>query len=167
MSFCPVAGKCGGCQLQNMTYERQLGFKEAKVVKLLGKYCHVDKIIGMEHPYHYRNKVQAAFGSTRGGRIISGVYQSKSHRIVCIDSCKIEDRKADEIIVTIRSMIPKYRMTAYNEDRGTGFLRDVCRAVHIPVYAIGGIRLNDPEQLQEILDSGAAGGAVMSACMRM
>ena len=51
--------------------------------------------------------------------------------------------------------------------RGTGFLRDVCRAVHIPVYAIGGIRLNDPEQLQEILDSGAAGGAVMSACMRM
>ena len=125
MSFCPVAGKCGGCQLQNMTYERQLGFKEAKVVKLLGKYCHVDKIIGMEHPYHYRNKVQAAFGSTRGGRIISGVYQSKSHRIVCIDSCKIEDRKADEIIVTIRSMMPKYRMTAYNEDRGTGFLRHV------------------------------------------
>ncbi|MDD7613969.1 MAG: 23S rRNA (uracil(1939)-C(5))-methyltransferase RlmD, partial [Clostridiaceae bacterium] len=125
MSFCPVAGKCGGCQLQNMTYERQLGFKEAKVVKLLGKYCHVDKIIGMEHPYHYRNKVQAAFGSTRGGRIISGVYQSKSHRIVCIDSCKIEDRKADDIIVTIRSMMPKYRMTAYNEDRGTGFLRHV------------------------------------------
>lgn len=124
-SFCPVAGKCGGCQLQNMTYERQLGFKEAKVVKLLGKYCHVDNIIGMEHPFHYRNKVQAAFGSTRGGKIISGVYQSKSHRIVCIDRCRIEDRKADEIIVTIRSMMPKYRMTAYNEDRGTGFLRHV------------------------------------------
>lgn len=124
-SFCPVAGKCGGCQLQNMTYERQLGFKEAKVVKLLGKYSHVDNIIGMEHPFHYRNKVQAAFGSTRGGKIISGVYQSKSHRIVCIDRCRIEDRKADEIIVTIRSMMPKYRMTAYNEDRGTGFLRHV------------------------------------------
>lgn len=125
ISFCPVAGKCGGCQLQNMTYERQLGFKEAKVVKLLGKYCHVEKIIGMEHPYHYRNKVQAAFGSTRGGKIISGVYQSKSHRIVCVDRCRIEDRKADEIIVTIRSMMPKYRMTAYNEDRNTGFLRHV------------------------------------------
>ena len=124
-TFCPVAGKCGGCQLQNMSYERQLGFKEAKVVKLLGKYCHVDKIIGMEHPYHYRNKVQAAFGSTRSGKIISGVYQSKSHRIVCVDSCRIEDRKADEIIVTIRSMMPKFRMTAYNEDRGTGFLRHV------------------------------------------
>lgn len=125
ISFCHVAGKCGGCQLQNMTYERQLGFKEAKVVKLLGKYCHVEKIIGMEHPYHYRNKVQAAFGSTRGGKIISGVYQSKSHRIVCVDRCRIEDRKADEIIVTIRSMMPKYRMTAYSEDRNTGFLRHV------------------------------------------
>ena len=125
LDFCPVAGKCGGCQLQNMTYERQLGFKEAKVVKLLGRYCHVGKIIGMEHPYHYRNKVQAAFGSTRGGKIVSGVYQSKSHRIVCIDRCRIEDRKADEIIVTIRSMMPKFRMTAYNEDRGTGFLRHV------------------------------------------
>ena len=124
-SFCPVAGKCGGCQLQNMSYERQLGYKEAKVVKLLGKYCHIDDIIGMDHPYRYRNKVQAAFGTTRGGKIISGVYQSKSHRIVCIDSCRIEDRKADEIIVTIRSMMPKFRMTAYNEDRGTGFLRHV------------------------------------------
>lgn len=125
ISFCPVAGKCGGCQLQNMTYERQLLFKKAKVVKLLGKYCHVDEIIGMEHPFHYRNKVQAAFGSTRGGKIVSGVYQSKSHRIVCIDRCRIEDRKADEIIVTIRSMMPKFRMTAYNEDNGTGFLRHV------------------------------------------
>lgn len=124
-SFCPVAGKCGGCQLQNMSYERQLGFKEAKVIKLLGKYCHVDRIIGMEHPYNYRNKVQAAFGSTRGGKIISGVYQSGSHRIVCVDSCRTEDKKADEIIVTIRSMMPKFRMTAYNEDRKTGFLRHV------------------------------------------
>ncbi len=124
-SFCPVAGKCGGCQLQNMSYERQLAFKEARVIKLLGKYCHVDKIIGMENPYHYRNKVQAAFGTTRGGKIISGVYQSGSHRIVCVDRCKIEDKKADEIIVTIRSMMPGFRMTAYNEDRKTGFLRHV------------------------------------------
>lgn len=124
-SFCPVAGKCGGCQLQNMSYERQLAFKEAKVIKLLGKFCHVDKIIGMENPYNYRNKVQAAFGTTRGGKLISGVYQSGSHRIVCVDGCRIEDKKADEIIVTIRSLMPSFRMTAYDEDRKTGFLRHV------------------------------------------
>ena len=72
---CPHAKKCGGCQLQNMTYERQLSFKQVKVIKLLGKYRHVDEIIGMDCPYHYRNKVQAAFGE-KNGEIISGIYQS-------------------------------------------------------------------------------------------
>lgn len=123
--FCPVAKKCGGCQLQNMSYAQQLSFKQAKVIKLLGGYHHVDDIIGMTVPYNYRNKVQAAFGTTRGGKIISGVYQSKSHRIVCVDKCRTEDKKADEIIVAIRNMMPKFRMLAYNEDNGTGFLRHV------------------------------------------
>ena len=123
--FCPVAKKCGGCQLQNMSYPEQLGYKQAKVIKLLGKYHHVNEIIGMVCPYNYRNKVQAAFGMTRGGKIISGVYQSKSHRIVCVDKCRLEDKKADEIIVAIREMMPKFRMISYNENSGTGFLRHV------------------------------------------
>lgn len=123
--FCPVAKKCGGCQLQNMSYPEQLSYKQAKVIRLLGKFCRVNEIIGMENPYNYRNKVQAAFGMTRGGKIISGVYQSKSHRIVCIDECRLEDKKADEIIVTIRNMMKHYRMIPYNEDTGVGFLRHV------------------------------------------
>lgn len=124
-SFCPVAGKCGGCQLQNMSYERQLAFKEAKVIKLLGKFCHVDKIIGMENPYNYRNKVQAAFGRTKSGKIISGVYQSGTHRIVSVDECMTEDTIADKIIVDIRNMLPKFGIWVYDEDRHTGFLRHV------------------------------------------
>ena len=123
--FCPVAKKCGGCQLQNMSYPEQLSFKQAKVIRLLGRYHRVNEIIGMVCPYNYRNKVQAAFGMTRGGKIISGVYQSKSHRIVCVDKCRLEDRKADEIIVAIRAMMPKFRMIPYNEDSGAGFLRHV------------------------------------------
>ncbi len=123
--FCPVAKKCGGCQLQNMSYPEQLSYKQAKVIRLLGRFCRVGDIIGMENPYNYRNKIQAAFGITRGGKIISGVYQSKSHRIVCIDECRLEDKKADEIIVTIRNMMKHYRMIPYNEDTGVGFLRHV------------------------------------------
>ncbi len=123
--FCPVAKKCGGCQIQNLTYPEQLSYKQAKVIRLLGKFCRVEDIIGMENPYNYRNKVQAAFGMTRGGKIISGVYQSKSHRIVCVDECRLEDKKADEIIVTIRNMMKHYRMLPYNEDTGVGFLRHV------------------------------------------
>ncbi len=121
---CPHAKKCGGCQLQNMTYERQLSFKQVKVIKLLGKYRHVDEIIGMKHPYHYRNKVQAAFGE-RGREIISGIYQSSTHKIVPVDSCLIEDPKADEIIVTIRNLVKSFKLRAFNDVAMKGFLRHV------------------------------------------
>lgn len=122
---CPYAQKCGGCQLQNMDYERQLAYKRATVVKLLGKFHRVEDIIGMENPYHYRNKVGAAFGLTRGMKIISGVYQSSSHKIVNVDKCLLEDERADEIIVYIRSILPDFRILPYNEDTGKGFLRHV------------------------------------------
>ncbi len=122
---CTVAGKCGGCQLQNMSYERQKAFKQAKVVKLFGKYCRVAPIVGMENPYHYRNKVSAAFGTTRSGMIISGVYQSSTHNIVKIDSCMLEDQTADKIIVTIRRLLKDFKLTAYNEHTSKGFLRHV------------------------------------------
>lgn len=122
---CPLAKKCGGCQLQNMTYDRQLRWKQARCEILLKKFGKVEKIIGMENPYHYRNKVQAAFGRTKSGKIISGVYQSGTHRIVSVDSCMTEDETADKIIVDIREMLPKFKIWTYDEDRGTGFLRHV------------------------------------------
>ncbi len=121
---CPHRKKCGGCQIQNLTYEKQLSFKQVKVIKLLGKYHHVNEIIGMEHPYHYRNKVQAAFGE-RKGEIISGVYQSSTHNIVPVDSCLIEDEKADEIIVTIRKLLKSFKLRAFNDVTMKGFLRHV------------------------------------------
>lgn len=120
---CPVAKKCGGCQLQNLNYAEQLSFKQVKVIKLLGRFHHVDEIIGMENPYHYRNKVQAAFCTDSRRNIISGVYQSSSHRIVSVDSCLIEDEKADEINLTIRKLLKNFKLTSYNEDTGKGFLR--------------------------------------------
>ncbi len=122
---CPVYKKCGGCQLQNLSYEEQLRFKQNKVVKLLKSFGRVEPIIGMDNPYHYRNKVQAAFFTDRNGKIKSGVYQSGTHRIVSVDDCQIEDKLADEIIVAIRKMLPSFRLTTYNEDTRKGFLRHV------------------------------------------
>lgn len=121
---CPLYKKCGGCQIQNLSYERQLSFKQVKVIKLLGRYHRVSEIIGMENPYHYRNKVQAAFGQ-RGGEIISGVYQSSTHNIVPVDSCLIEDQKADEIIVTIRKLLKSFKLKAFNDVSMKGSLRHV------------------------------------------
>lgn len=122
---CPVYKKCGGCQLQNLSYSKQLEYKQNKAEKLLKKYCKVEKIIGMENPYHYRNKVQAAFRTDRNGKIISGVYQSGTHHIVGVDSCQIEDETADKIIVAVRKLLPSFKMTTYNEDTGRGFLRHI------------------------------------------
>ena len=122
---CPLYKKCGGCQLQNLSYAEQLKFKQRKVEKLLGEFGRVEPIIGMDEPYHYRNKVQAAFATARNGKIISGVYQSGTHSIVCVDSCLTEDRKADEIIVSIRNMLKSFRIQPYDERSGGGTLRHV------------------------------------------
>ena len=122
---CPVYKKCGGCQLQNLSYPEQLKFKQNKVERLLKKFCKVEPIIGMENPYHYRNKVQSAFYTNKSGKIISGVYQSGTHHVVGIDSCQTEDIIADKIIVAVRKLLPSFKMTTYNEDTGKGFLRHI------------------------------------------
>ncbi len=121
---CPNYKKCGGCQLQNLHYGRQLSFKQVKVIKLLGRYHHVSEIIGMEHPYHYRNKVQAAFAN-RAGVVISGVYQSSTHKIVPVDDCMIEDETADRIIVTVRKLLKSFKLKAFDDVTMRGFLRHV------------------------------------------
>ena len=97
-TVCPLAKKCGGCQLQNLSYPEQLHLKQATAIRLLGRFGHVEEILGMDDPYHYRNKVQAAFGVNRQGQIISGVYQSASHRIVPVSDCLIEDKVAARVL---------------------------------------------------------------------
>lgn len=123
--ICKYAKKCGGCQLLNLSYEEQLRHKQVKVIRLLGRFCRVEEIIGMNDPYHYRNKAQYAFGTERGGRTVAGVYQSSSHRIVDIDSCMITDPRADAIAVTIKSLIKSFKLKPYNEDTKQGFLRHI------------------------------------------
>ena len=122
---CPQHKKCGGCQLQRMPYEEQLHRKQAREIALLGGFGHVEEIIGMADPTHYRNKVTAAFALDSRRRIISGVYQSSSHRVVPVDDCLIEDRICDRIIVDIRKMLPAFKIKVYDERSGTGWLRHV------------------------------------------
>jgi 23S rRNA (uracil1939-C5)-methyltransferase len=78
----------------------------------------------MEDPFHYRNKVHAVFGY-RKGETISGVYEEKTHNIVPVERCMIEDEKSDEIIGTIRGMLKSFKIRTYDEDTGYGLLRHV------------------------------------------
>ncbi len=124
-SICPVASKCGGCQWIEKDYQEQLQVKAARFRKLMEPYCKPEPIIGMEQPVHYRNKVHAVFGEDRRHNPISGIYEEKSHRIVPVDSCLIENQKADEIIVSIRGLLKSFKIKPYNEDTGYGLLRHV------------------------------------------
>lgn len=122
---CPYSKKCGGCTYQGVAYETQLKEKQELVEKLIGGFCKVNPIVGMSNPYHYRNKVHAAFGITRRGEIISGVYREGTHDIVPVEICQIEDKKADEIIQDIKGMLRSFKIKTYDEDTGYGLLRHV------------------------------------------
>lgn len=124
-SVCPVSRKCGGCQYIELPYKKQLKKKQKAAEELLSAFAEVEPIIGMEQPFHYRNKVSAAFALDRKRNIISGVYEEGSHRVVPVDHCLLEHEKADEIIVTIRGLLRSFKIRVYDEDSGYGLLRHV------------------------------------------
>ena len=124
-SPCPVAAKCGGCKWIHKPYKEQLALKEKWVSELLQPFCKTEPIIGMDEPMYYRNKVHAVFGEDRRHNIISGIYEEGTHNIVPVDSCMIENQKADAIIVSIRELLKSFKIRPYNEDTGYGLLRHV------------------------------------------
>lgn len=123
--ICPYGKKCGGCDYQGMDYKAQLEKKMAYMKKLLKGICPVNPIVGMETPYHYRHKVNAAFGCVKGGKIVAGVYKKNTHDIVDIESCMIEDEEADAIIRDVKNLLKSFRIKTYDEDSGYGLLRHV------------------------------------------
>ncbi len=122
---CPFRRECGGCEDRDRTYESLLGDKQRHVESLLKGLCPVRPIVGMEDPFHYRNKVHAAFALDRSGRILSGPYARGSHRVLPVPGCLIEDRRADETIAVIRDLMADFHILPYNEDTGAGLLRHV------------------------------------------
>ena len=122
---CSVSKKCGSCQYQGIPYKEQLAAKQKKMGKLLKKFGKVKPIIGMEDPFYYRNKVHAVFDRDRKGNIICGTYEAKTHKVVSVEDCMIEDKISQEIIRTIRDMLKSFKIKTYDEDTGYGLLRHV------------------------------------------
>ena len=122
---CEVQKKCGGCSYINTPYDKQLKMKQDKLEKLLGEYGKVEAVIGMNDPYYYRNKVHHVFDYDKRLGTISGVYQEKTHHVVNVEDCLIEDKKSQEIIGTIRELCRSFKIKTYDEDTGYGLLRHV------------------------------------------
>lgn len=125
MGKCPYAARCGGCQYQGMEYQKQLEMKQENIRRLLREAGRPEPIIGMENPYHYRNKVHAVYRRLRSGEIVAGTYQEGTHRVVAVENCQIEDPEAGKVIQTIRRLLKSFRIKIYNEDTGYGLFRHV------------------------------------------
>ena len=124
MSDCKLRAKnCGGCPLLGLDYAAQLKQKESAVRALLGKYGPVHPIRGMDVPYHYRNKVISTFAPAAGGKLTSGIYAARTHKVLPVESCLLEDEVLDKVLLAVRAAANRCRYQPYNEDRGTGLLR--------------------------------------------
>ena len=131
---CPVARQCGGCQLQELSYEAQLEFKEKKVYDNLvriGGFSPemldrvMQPICGMEEPFHYRNKAQFPIGTDKQGNIITGFYAGRTHQIIPNMECVLGVPINKEILETILDFMNTYHITAYDEETQKGLVRHV------------------------------------------
>lgn len=121
---CRLFKRCGGCQLSG-SYEEQLKWKQDKAERMLSKFGKVEEIIGMDSPFHYRNKVQHGFYTNTSRQIISGIFQSGSGRIIPCESCMLEDVQADKIISSVRILMRSFKLFPFNPNTGKGLIRHV------------------------------------------
>ena len=127
---CPSARQCGGCQLQAMSYEKQLKFKENKVRNNLSRIgglteIPMEPIIGMEEPWRYRNKAQFPFGKDKNGRIITGFYAGRTHAIIEQEDCLLGVEENQPILDCIRGFMEEYHIAPYEEETHKGLVRHV------------------------------------------
>ena len=132
--ICPIHRQCGGCQIQAMSYERQLQFKENKIRNHLihiGGFVPefidnvMEPIVGMEQPFRYRNKAQYPIGKDKEGNPIAGFYAGRTHSIIANTDCFLGAEENKEILEIILNYMKENQVTAYGEKTGTGLVRHV------------------------------------------
>ena len=137
---CPIAGKCGGCSIQHLDYEKQLEYKQNKVKNCLERiggfpveeFCKeniMEPIIGMKEPFYYRNKAQFPVGVNKEGKVAIGFYAGRTHSIIDTSHCYIQAPVNDEILQRVRKFIEEYQISVYNEEKQEGLIRHILTRV--------------------------------------
>ena len=131
---CEFHRSCGGCQIQALSYEKQLEFKQRKIrnnLKRIGGFSEemleqvMEPIIGMDEPYHYRNKAQFPVGRDREGRTVTGFYAGRTHTIIPNRNCLLGMPMNEKILETVLSFMEKYQIEPYDEKTNRGVVRHV------------------------------------------
>ena len=131
---CPIHRQCGGCQIQALSYEKQLEFKGEKVrnnLLRIGRFSEeeldqvMEPTVGMEEPYRYRNKAQFPVGKDKEGNLITGFYASRTHSIIPVTDCLLGVSENEEILLAVKNYMQKNHIEPYDEKTGKGLIRHV------------------------------------------
>lgn len=129
---CAFARRCGGCQIQEMSYNRQLVFKDQKIrgnLERIGGFTKdqidtvMQPVVGMEHPFGYRNKAQFPFGTDKEGNPITGFYAGRTHDIIANTDCALGVEQNKEILEIILQYMRENKIKSYDEKTGKGLIR--------------------------------------------
>lgn len=129
---CAFARRCGGCQIQEMSYDRQLVFKDQKIrgnLERIGGFTKdqidtvMQPVVGMEHPFGYRNKAQFPFGTDKEGNPITGFYAGRTHDIIANTDCALGVEQNKEILEIILQYMRENKIKSYDEKTGKGLIR--------------------------------------------
>lgn len=131
---CAHHRRCGGCQIQALSYEKQLEFKQQKVrgnLIRIGGFSEEEidaktlPVVGMESPFRYRNKAQFPVGMDKDGNVVTGFYAARTHSIIPVEDCLLGVKENTPILNEIKAWMEENRVTAYDEVSGKGLLRHV------------------------------------------
>lgn len=129
---CPMHRQCGGCQIQALSYEKQLEYKQNKICNNLLRIggfdlsqIRMDPIIGMREAFRYRNKAQFPIGRDKNGKLAAGFYAARTHVIVPIEDCYLGVPQNQDVISEILAWMEQYQIEPYDEKSGTGLVRHV------------------------------------------
>ena len=137
---CSTYKRCGGCNLRHVKYEETLKMKENAVQSLVNKTLknklQVQETVGMENPFHYRNKAQYPLGINKEGEPVIGVFANRTHEVIPMEKCMIQNPKSEEVAKYVLEFIKRNNISIYNEETGKGLFRHIVIKVGIKTNQI-------------------------------
>ena len=175
---CGCARQCGGCQIQHCSYEKQLAWKQKKVTDCLQRIggfenIPMEPIMGMDEPYHYRNKAQYPVGYDKEGNLVAGFYAGRTHSIIANTDCAIQHPCNHRILETILAFMKQHDISAYEEKKHTGLVRHILTRVGkytgelMVCLIINGNKLPHQDKLVEMLLQCSLDYKLKSICLNI